>query len=68
VENQFSKSRNGSGLGLAISRSLLEMHGGHLEIASREGKGTTVTCVLPVQPVLSRTEDSRPSSAETSGG
>lgn len=56
VENQFSKTRSGSGLGLAISRSLLEMHGGHLEIASREGKGTTVTCVLPLQPVLSRSD------------
>ncbi len=49
VENQFTKSHKGSGLGLAISRSLLELHGGMLEIASREGLGTTVTCVLPLR-------------------
>lgn len=60
VENQFSKSRSGSGLGLAISRSLLEMHGGHLEISSREGKGTTVSCVLPLRPVLAVSEDTGP--------
>ena len=52
VENQFTKSHKGSGLGLAISRSLVEMHGGHIEIASEEGKGTTVSVVLPLRPVL----------------
>jgi two-component system, cell cycle sensor histidine kinase PleC len=49
VENQFTKTRSGSGLGLAISKSLVEMHGGTLEIASEVGKGTTVTIVLPVE-------------------
>ena len=48
VENQFSKSHQGSGLGLAISRALVELHGGTLEIKSRVGAGTTVTCALPI--------------------
>jgi two-component system, cell cycle sensor histidine kinase PleC len=52
VENQFSKSHQGSGLGLAISRALVELHGGSLRITSREGEGTTVTCMLPLQPVM----------------
>jgi two-component system cell cycle sensor histidine kinase PleC len=52
VENQFSKSHQGSGLGLAISRALVELHGGTLRITSREGQGTTVTCTLPVRPVI----------------
>ncbi len=52
VENQFSKSHQGSGLGLAISRALIELHGGALRITSREGQGTTVTCTLPVHPVI----------------
>jgi two-component system cell cycle sensor histidine kinase PleC len=52
VENQFSKSHQGSGLGLAISRALIELHGGTLRITSREGQGTTVTCMLPLQPVI----------------
>ena len=49
VENQFSKSHQGSGLGLAISRALIELHGGTLQIKSREGHGTTVTCTLPLE-------------------
>ncbi len=49
VENQFSKSHQGSGLGLAISRALVDLHGGTLQIKSREGQGTTVSCTLPVQ-------------------
>jgi two-component system, cell cycle sensor histidine kinase PleC len=52
VENQFSKSHQGSGLGLAISRALVELHGGGLRIVSREGKGTTVTCTLPVKAIM----------------
>ena len=52
VENQFSKSYQGSGLGLAISRALVELHGGTLRITSREGQGTTVACMLPLQPVI----------------
>jgi two-component system cell cycle sensor histidine kinase PleC len=48
VENQFTKSKGGSGLGLAISRSLIELHGGRIDIASRVGAGTTVTVRLPL--------------------
>ncbi|MCE1235121.1 MAG: ATP-binding protein [Hyphomicrobiales bacterium] len=43
VENQFTKSHKGSGLGLAIARSLVELQGGRMEIASTQGVGTTVT-------------------------
>jgi two-component system cell cycle sensor histidine kinase PleC len=49
VENQFSKSHQGSGLGLAISRALVQLHGGTLQIKSREAQGTTVTCALPIK-------------------
>jgi two-component system, cell cycle sensor histidine kinase PleC len=47
VENQFTKGHKGTGLGLAISRSIIELHGGRVEIKSRLGEGTTVTCILP---------------------
>jgi len=56
VVNQFTHSHRGSGLGLAISRSLIEMHGGHIDITSKEGEGTTVICVLPTRPVLVASE------------
>lgn len=49
VSNQLTKGHKGTGLGLAISRSLIEMHGGRLDIKSRVGEGTTVTCILPMR-------------------
>ena len=63
VENQFSKSHQGSGLGLAISRALVELHGGALRITSREGQGTTVTCTIPVRPVMTGEEPKLAASA-----
>ncbi|HZJ12647.1 MAG TPA: ATP-binding protein, partial [Methyloceanibacter sp.] len=57
VENQFSKSHQGSGLGLAISRALIELHGGTLQIKSREGQGTTVICTLPIRAVTPAGEE-----------
>lgn len=47
VGNQLTKGHKGSGLGLAISRTIVEMHDGRLDIKSKIGEGTTVTCVLP---------------------
>ncbi|MTI43731.1 two-component system cell cycle sensor histidine kinase PleC [Roseibium hamelinense] len=47
VENQFTKTHKGSGLGLAIARSLIELHGGTLDIRSEVGHGTTVSFSLP---------------------
>ena len=37
----------GSGLGFAIARSLVELHGGTVQIESEEGVGTTVHILLP---------------------
>jgi len=56
VGNQLSKNHKGSGLGLAISRSILELHEGRLDIKSKQGEGTTVTCIIP-QPTQSENKD-----------
>ncbi len=40
----------GSGLGLAISRSIIEEHGGTIDVESTLGKGTTFTIRLPKSP------------------
>ena len=37
-----------SGLGLSISYSIMEQHGGSIEVASDPGKGSTFTVLLPV--------------------
>jgi len=63
VENQFTKSHQGSGLGLAISRALIELHGGSFIIKSREGQGTTVTCILPTRAVTPADEEPLAASA-----
>jgi signal transduction histidine kinase len=41
----------GFGLGLAICRQIVHLHGGNLNIASEEKKGTTVQVDLPSRPV-----------------
>lgn len=38
---------DGAGLGLSIVRTLVEEHGGRVEIASEPGTGTSLTVVLP---------------------
>jgi signal transduction histidine kinase len=38
--------QSGPGLGLSLVKSFVELHGGHVELDSRPGSGTTVTCYL----------------------
>ena len=41
------QDEQGLGLGLAIAKKLVELHGGSLVIASKNGTGSTVTVKLP---------------------
>lgn len=41
-------SSSGSGLGLSIARYIVIKHGGSIEVASEEGKGTVFTIHLPI--------------------
>lgn len=45
----FTTKARGTGLGLAITKTIVEQHGGKLEVASTIGQGTTVTVSLPSQ-------------------
>ncbi len=41
---------DGAGLGLSIVRAIAEAHGGHVELDTRRGMGSTFTIVLPTAP------------------
>lgn len=45
---RVEKGRVGTSWGLFVSRSIVSEHGGHLEIASTPGEGTTARILLPL--------------------
>jgi two-component system cell cycle sensor histidine kinase PleC len=49
VESQHAKTQKGTGLGLALTKSLIELHGGVMEIRSTPGVGTVVSVTLPLK-------------------
>jgi two-component system NtrC family sensor kinase len=52
----------GTGLGLSISHSIIQRHGGKIEVKSVFGKGTTFTISIPVnpKPLIERTINETP--------
>jgi two-component system phosphate regulon sensor histidine kinase PhoR len=54
VDAGRSRKLGGSGLGLAIVKHALQRHGGRLEVASIEGKGSCFTCRFPSSRISAR--------------
>jgi two-component system, OmpR family, sensor kinase len=48
ADQSRTRQRGGAGLGLSICKTIVESHGGSIEIASQQGRGTTVTICLPL--------------------
>jgi len=49
IEGQLARKFQGSGLGLPLTKSLIELHGGELELRSELGAGTTVEVRFPAK-------------------
>lgn len=59
AEESRNKSTGGSGLGLAICKHIVEKHKGTLSMTSEEGKGTTVTVILPCMSEADVTKETK---------
>ena len=62
ADSSLARGYEGTGLGLPLTKSLVELHGGRLELESELGRGTTVTVSLPAERV--RAANSRADAGE----
>ncbi len=59
IDNGLNRRYEGSGLGLPFSKSLVEMHGGSLDLQSLVGVGTTVTVRFPAERIVRSPRDTK---------
>ena len=59
VDSALSRKFTGTGLGLPLTKSLVEIHGGSLDLQSDEGAGTTVTVRFPKERIVHLPEAAR---------
>ncbi len=52
VDADLNRKYEGTGLGLPLTKSLIELHGGTLDLQSYVGVGTTVTVRLPAERIV----------------
>ncbi len=57
----------GTGLGLSVTLGIIRNHGGHIEVTSHVGEGTTFEIYLPIADVPAESRDSDPANSDTTG-
>jgi signal transduction histidine kinase len=61
VDRSRTRDPGGTGLGLSIVRHLVQLHGGRVSAANREGGGALFTVILPAVPPEVGQEPEEPS-------
>lgn len=64
ADNSLSRRYEGAGIGLAIAKAITEAHGGHIDLQSEPGKGSTFTIILTQASFLPSDPDDLPRSGE----
>ena len=49
VETHLTRRYGGMGLGLSVAKAMIELHGGRIWAESEQGRGSTVTFLLPME-------------------
>ena len=63
IESSVNRKHDGTGLGLPLTKSLVELHGGSLDLQSDVGVGATVTVRFPANRIVNSLTQATPSSA-----
>ena len=57
IDSGLNRRHEGTGLGLPLTKSLVEMHGGYLDLQSEVGVGTIVTVRFPAERIVPSPRD-----------
>jgi len=60
VDSSHTRLYGGTGLGLSIAKAMTEAMGGQLSVESQPGRGSTFTCILPLQMVSAPLDEPAP--------
>lgn len=65
---QAGLERQGAGLGLAVARGLVELYGGHIQVVSQPGVGSTFSFTLPLAMRVGVAEGGEEAAPEAAAG
>jgi signal transduction histidine kinase len=63
IDSGLNRKHEGTGLGLPLAKSLVELHGGYLDLRSEVDVGTTVTVRFPAERIVPASDDAKAANA-----